>query len=216
MSSNDDMDARHGRMLAELADAGMGAARRLGDALQNADNTQDLVLLSDAFHKVSRSVRQTIALEFKLAHAPREAAAPKPEPKPPASPPPERGDRPERLDWHEYERADWDEPLEAALSAGDRDAINQAVETSVARIRRDLSTAERVVDRHHPHGCHPGLGAAQDRDPLRSAPAARPRTRSTLLTTSSPMGPGLRGPRNRDDSGGSSSVRPPPWRSSSG
>ncbi|PZQ57812.1 MAG: hypothetical protein DI570_19405, partial [Phenylobacterium zucineum] len=69
MSSNDDMDARHGRMLVELAEAGMGVARSLYAATQQAPvSNQDFALLAEAFHTVSRSVRQTIALEFKLKH----------------------------------------------------------------------------------------------------------------------------------------------------
>ncbi|PZQ56008.1 MAG: hypothetical protein DI570_21350, partial [Phenylobacterium zucineum] len=68
MSSNVDMDARHGRMLAELAEAGMGLARSLFAASQQGVSNQDFALLAEAFHTVSRSVRQTIALEFKLKH----------------------------------------------------------------------------------------------------------------------------------------------------
>ncbi|WP_068875971.1 MULTISPECIES: hypothetical protein [unclassified Phenylobacterium] len=208
------MDARHGRMLAELAEAGMGAARRLSDALRRADNTQDLVLLSEAFHQVSRSVRQSIALEFKLRRAPREPAAPKPEPKPAASPPPERSDWAERTDWQEYERADWGEPLDASL--GDREAIDEAVDASIARIRRGLARAERVLGPHPNIPCHPGLGAAQDRDPDLLGSETVSGRRSNLLSTSSHRGPGLRVPRNRDDNGGLKvAPRPPPWRSSS-
>jgi len=221
MSSNDDMDARHGRMLAELAEAGMGAVRRLSDALHHADNTQDLVLLGEAFHKVSRSVRQTIALEFKLTHAPREPAPPKPEPKPAASPPAERGDRPERTDWHEYERADWDESLDAVLSAGDRDAINEAVDASIARIRGGLAHAECVLDRHQPHGRRPGLGAANpalakagDRNLDLLSPRSASSVAALLGSTASHRGPGLRVPRNRDDHGEGNGARPPPWRNS--
>ena len=213
MSSDDDMDARHGRMLAELAETGMDAVRRLSDALRHADSTQDLVLLSEAFHQVSRSVRQSIALEFKLRRAPREPAAPKPEPKPAASPPPEHGDWAERADWQEYERADWGEPLDALL--GDRDAIDKAVDASIARIRRGLARAERALGPHPNIPCHPGLGAAQDRDPDVMRPPSASSGAARLDPTSSHRGPGLRVPRNRDDNGGLKvAPRPPPWRSS--
>jgi hypothetical protein len=210
MSSTDDMDARHDRMLAELAEAGMGVARRLSCALEDASDVQDLALLAEAFHTVSRSIRQTIALEFKLKHEPRQPAAPKPVPKPAASPPPVRPERPEQVYWNEYERADWSEPLDAALSSGDADAVNAAIEKSVARIQRGLAKAERTLTT-----CHPGLGAAQDRDPDVLRPPIISGRRSALLTTSSHRGPGLRVPRNRDDSGGGGSApRPPPWRNS--
>ncbi|WP_165844076.1 hypothetical protein [Phenylobacterium kunshanense] len=263
MSSDDDMEARHGRMLVELAEAGMGVAQRLHGALSRAEGVQELVLLGEAFHTVSRSIRQTIALEHKLRHAPREPAPPKPEParpeparpeparpeparpeparpeparpeparpeparpepamseppKPPAPPPPER---PERVYWNEYEPADWSERLDEVLSLGDRDAINAAIETSVARIQRGLAKAERVLS-----PCHPGRSEAQSRAPAGPAPPARSRTRGALLSSSSPMGPslldpglrdpGLLAPRSLDDGGGGGErPRPPPWRSS--
>ena len=211
MSSNDDMEARHGRMLAELAEAGMGMARRLSGALAEAEGVQELVQLGEAFHRVSKSVRQTIALEFKLRHPPREPATPKAVSKPAAPPPPER-ERPdpvERVYWSEYERADWDEPLEALLDSGDRDAINEAVETSIARIRRDLAAVDGSLRRH------PGVVAAHDPNRMSSAPQAASGRRSALLATSSPMGPGLHMPRYRDDGGGGNAApRTPPWRNS--
>ncbi|MFP5431860.1 MAG: hypothetical protein ACLGIM_01895, partial [Alphaproteobacteria bacterium] len=170
MSSTDDMDARHGRMLAELAEAGMGVARSLYAATQQVSvSNADFALLAEAFHTVSRSIRQTIALELKLKHAPREPAAPKPEPPPaPAPPPTVRPERPEQVYWNEYERADWSEPLDSLLLTGDADAINAAIETSVARIQRGLAKAERVLS-----PCHPGRSEAQSRDPAGPAPPAR-------------------------------------------
>ncbi|PZQ65558.1 MAG: hypothetical protein DI570_01440 [Phenylobacterium zucineum] len=210
MSSNDDMDARHGRMLAELAEAGMGLARGLFAASQQGVSNADFALLAEAFHTVSRSVRQTIALEFKLKHEPRQPPAPKPETKPAASPPPVRPEQPERVYWNEYERADWDEPLDAALGSGDADAVNAAIEASIARIQRGLAKADKILTT-----CHPGLGAAQDRDPDLLRPKAASGRRSALLSSSSHRGPGLRVPRNRDDNDGERSApRPPPWRNS--
>jgi hypothetical protein len=212
MSSTDDMDARHGRMLAELAEAGMGLARRLSGALEEVSDVQDLVLLAETFHTVSRSIRQTIALEFKLKHEPRQPAAPKPDPAPTPSPSPERRERPEQAYWNEYERADWNEPLDEALGSGDAAAINAAIEQSVARIQRGLTKAERVLS--NTTGCHPGLGAAQDRDPDVLRKQVSPGRRSALLTTSSHRDPGLRVPRNRDDNGGGGKAPRPPWRNS--
>lgn len=196
------MDARHSRMLAEIAEVGMAMVSRLSVALHAAEDTQDLVTIANAFHKVSRAVRQTIALEFKLRHAPREPAAPRPEPKPAASPPSERGERPERADWQEYERPDWDEPLDALLSGDDREAINDALDISIARIRGDLTKAGAVLTTV----CHPGLGEAQDRDPDLLRPKPEPGRRSALLSSSS-----HRGPRNRDAAAGPAT---PPWRNS--
>ena len=209
MSSNDDMEARHGRMLAELAEAGMGVARRLSGALADAEDVQELVQLGEAFHSVSRSIRQTIALEFKLRHAPRKPAQPRPEPKPATAPPPERPDAPERIYWNEYERCDWDEPLEALLDADDREAINEAVETSIARIRRNLTKADALL------APRSGRSEAKDRALASPASPARPRTRSALLGSSSSLAPPSLLRSVRDDSGGGTKApRPPPWRSS--
>lgn len=195
MSSSDDMDARHSRMLAEIAEAGMAMVGRLSAALHAAKDTQDLVTIANAFHKVTRAVRQTIALEFKLRHAPREPAAPRPEPT--ASPPPEREERPERADWNEYERPDWDEPLDALLSSDDREAINDALDISIARTRGDLTKAEAVLTT----ACHPGLGAAQDRDPDLLRPKTEPGRRSARLSSSAHRNAGRLAPT-------------PPWRNS--
>lgn len=214
MSSNDDMDARHGRMLAELAEAGMGLAMRLCAASRGPGSTHDFVRLTEAFHTVSRSVRQTIALEFKLRHAPREPAAPKPEPRPAAAPPPERPERPDQVYWNEYERADWDEKLDVLLDAGDRDAINAAVDDSIARIRRDLTKAEGVLAGPEPG--RPGAGASPKAHVLSAAPQARPQSRSALLSTSSRPGLDLQvPPQVGDRGGGGTAPRPPPWRRSS-
>ncbi len=215
MSSTDDMDARHGRMLAELAEAGMGLARALYAASQTTVSNQDYALLARAFHTVSRSVRQTIALELKLRHEPRWSAPAKPEPAP--SPPPERRVRPEQVSWNEYERADWNEPLDEALDSGDAAAINAAIDASVARIQRSLTRAGRVLDiaDRPPTGRHPGRPEGAIRDPAGAAPQARPRTRSALLSTSSPLGPGFQlraGPG--ESGGGGKALRPPPWRNS--
>lgn len=212
MSSTDDMDARHGRMLTELAEAGMELARRMFAASRQAGNNHDLVELTEAFHTVSRSVRQTIALEFKLRHAPREPAALRPEPRPAAAPPPERADRPEQVCWNEYERADWDEQLDALMRAGDREAINAAVDDSIARIRRNLSRAAGLAG---PGPGRPVSGAAPKRHVLSAAPPARPQGRSALLSTSSRPGLDLRTSPDPDKrKGGRQTPHPPPSRRS--
>ena len=216
MSSTDDMDARHGRMLAELAEAGMGLARSLYAATQNAPvSNHDFALLTQAFHTASRSVRQTIALELKIRHESRWPAPAKPEPAP--SPPPEPRVRSEQVSWNEYERADWDEPLDEALDSGDAAAINAAIDASVARIQRSLTRAGRVLDiaGRPTTGGHPGRPAGAIRDPAGAAPQARPRTRSALLSSSSPLDPGAPLRADLDESGGGGkALRPPPWRNS--
>jgi hypothetical protein len=141
-----DMRERHGRVLAELAEVGMVMVRRLGEAMLQVADIQVQAQIGLAFHRVSRAVRQTMALEFRLAQAAhRDAVALQP-PLPArasASAPP----RPtaERVGWNEYERADSDEPLDALdelLEAEDLDAetVHEAVETTMARLRRDLGS----------------------------------------------------------------------------
>ncbi|MEW5687870.1 MAG: hypothetical protein AB1942_23395, partial [Pseudomonadota bacterium] len=175
----------------------------------------DFALLAEAFHTVSRSIRQTIALELKLKHEPRQPAQPKPEPPPgppaAAATPLPRPERPEQVYWNEYERADWDEPLDAALGSGDAAAINDAVAASIARIQRGLGKAQRVLATTT---SHPGRSDAESQDPVDPTPQSRPRTRSALLSTSSPLDPGATLRFGRDDTGGRDKAPKPPWRNS--
>ena len=67
MTTPADMAERHGRMLAELAEIGLSAARVLHERLLAAEDAQASADLGLALHRMSRSVRQTLALEAKLA-----------------------------------------------------------------------------------------------------------------------------------------------------
>jgi hypothetical protein len=73
-----EMADRHARLLAELAEIGMAAARELGAAITEAETPERKATLATALHKVSRSVRQSIFLEARLVRdlvrAEREAA----------------------------------------------------------------------------------------------------------------------------------------------
>lgn len=140
-----DMRERHGRVLGELAEVGMAMVRRLVQATQEADDNESLMQLGLAFHRVSRSVRQTVALELRLSQEIRpEARRLTAQPFPPtlAESAPLRL-RPERTGWNEYERDDSGEALEdldVLLDADELDleAVNEAIETSIAQIRRGL------------------------------------------------------------------------------
>ena len=213
MSSTDDMDARHGRLLADLAEAGMDFARRLHAAALRPRGDHEFALLAEAFHTVSRSLRQTIALEFKLSHTPRAQvatfapAAAKPEPT--SSAPSARRDRPEQVCWNEHERADWGERLDAPLAAGDPKAVGLAIDASIARIRRGLASAERVL----PATSDPTVATGDKRHPDPAPP--RPGRRDALLSTASHRGPDLGPPWNWRGSDGEGGVRPQlPWRNS--
>jgi hypothetical protein len=57
---------RQGQVLAELAELGLGIARRLAARAEAAESDADAQALALAFHRVSRSVRLTLALEVRL------------------------------------------------------------------------------------------------------------------------------------------------------
>jgi alkanesulfonate monooxygenase SsuD/methylene tetrahydromethanopterin reductase-like flavin-dependent oxidoreductase (luciferase family) len=69
-----DMAERHGRILAELSELGLGLARELQERALAAETPQEAADLADAFHRISRSVRQTLALEAKLERERRRRA----------------------------------------------------------------------------------------------------------------------------------------------
>lgn len=202
MSFEDDMRARHGRVLGELAETGMVMVRELSAAMLATDDRQTQAQLGLAYHRVSRAVRQTVALEFRLFYErPREArlappaAAPKPTPsRPPAI----------RTGWDEYERDDSREKLDDLddlldAESLDMDAIHDTVEACLDGIRRDLDIdLASIVRPAAPPRPPPAL--AIDTWPPSVAPPNLPGAsrRSTLLGA----GASLRPPP------------PPPWPSS--
>ncbi|MBU1514454.1 MAG: hypothetical protein KKE02_21160 [Alphaproteobacteria bacterium] len=107
------MGERHGRVLAELAETGMVMVRRLSAAMLATDDVQTQAQLGLAYHRVSRAVRQTIALEFRLSQDARRDVAPV-RPTPPAEPKPAAPPRvrAERTGWAEYERDDSNEAFD--------------------------------------------------------------------------------------------------------
>jgi hypothetical protein len=190
MSTDGDMRERHGRVLAELAEAGMAMVRRLGEAMARTEDVQTQAQLGLAFHRVSRAVRQTMALEFRLMQEARReelaaapARSPPPEPRPPRPPT-------ERIGWDEYESDNSDEALDALDvlledEDFDLDAVHGAVETCVARIRRDIDAdaalaqaatapAGRPAPKPNPGGRRSKLlGGAAIAPPLLASPRPR-------------------------------------------
>jgi hypothetical protein len=71
VSRNTAKQERAEAMLGELAELGLMLARDLATQARAAEDTDEKVALTVAFHKTSRAVRLTLALDFKLA---REAA----------------------------------------------------------------------------------------------------------------------------------------------
>jgi hypothetical protein len=66
MLCNPETAERQGRVLAELAELGLGLARRLAARAEAAQTDAAAEGLALAFHRVSRSVRLTLALEVRL------------------------------------------------------------------------------------------------------------------------------------------------------
>jgi hypothetical protein len=61
------MAEKHARILGELATFGLDLARKLRDQGMAAETPEETANLARAFHGVARSVRQTLALEARLA-----------------------------------------------------------------------------------------------------------------------------------------------------
>jgi len=67
MSDPESMADRRSVMLGELAELGLGLARDLQRRALEAEAADEAARLADAFHRVARSVRQSLALEARLA-----------------------------------------------------------------------------------------------------------------------------------------------------
>jgi hypothetical protein len=69
MITTPEMAERHGRVLGELAELGLAAARSLAAKVEAAASREEAEGLALALHRVSRSVRLCLALESRLAQA---------------------------------------------------------------------------------------------------------------------------------------------------
>jgi N-carbamoyl-L-amino-acid hydrolase len=61
-----EMQARHGEILTEVADMSLQLARRLHERAMAAETEEEVQAAASAFHRISRSLRQTLALEARL------------------------------------------------------------------------------------------------------------------------------------------------------
>jgi hypothetical protein len=130
-------------LLMELAELGMGLARRLHETVLATRDPEQLIALTTAFHHVGRGVRQSLALRARFAAgtvAPERAARPEAAPSPPAAPRPEV----ERAGWTEYERPDWNTRVAANAEALDVELTDGDIDACRARIRRDLTVVSRT------------------------------------------------------------------------
>ena len=141
METAADMHERHARLLGRLAELGMALAEDLHARALSADTPQEAETLASGFHKLSRSVRQSLALEVRLrrdaervrreevTQAETDAA------KPAIRRRAEAKARLDRLIWTEAEYDDtarfWDEGARRLLADADFTAPNQPVEALV-------------------------------------------------------------------------------------
>ena len=139
MSSQNDTAAEEA-LLMELAQLGMGMARQLHDAALATRDAERLVALSAAYCKVSRGIRQSLALRARFAAgtvaAPERTA--RPEAEPAASTARSEAERP---DWNERERPDWHERF---ATAEPLERLHDDPDVCRARIRRDLTIVSRT------------------------------------------------------------------------
>jgi hypothetical protein len=66
MSEPAEITERRRRILAELSELGLASARDLHQRQLAAETAKDAALLANSLHRISRSLRQTLALEAKL------------------------------------------------------------------------------------------------------------------------------------------------------
>lgn len=130
MSADASAQDRHSAMLAELAAMSLTLARDLQNRALEADTPADAAKLAAAFHRVSRGLRQTLALELKVIRYKDEAGLGPGPAREPGAATPAFGPEPRqpavvrrmlavrrRIDdaWREHEAADWlDEPEDAS------------------------------------------------------------------------------------------------------
>jgi hypothetical protein len=80
------MSLRHAAVLARLTELGLALAERVQAEAMAATGADELDRMSQAFHRVSRSVRMSVALEAKLARAERDEARVREDADPPRQP----------------------------------------------------------------------------------------------------------------------------------
>jgi len=128
-------------LLLELAEIGLGMARQLHRATLATTDPDVLVPLADAYHRVGRGVRQSLALRARFAAgtvaperaAPSAAQTPRAEPR----------SQVERADAGDDERPDWNERFPSPERL-ELETIHDDPQVCIARIRRDLTVVSRT------------------------------------------------------------------------
>ena len=152
MSDGAQVAERQGRILGELAELGLSLARVVHERALAAETPEATSELALAFHRISRSVRQTLALEAKLE---RDRARQDREVRAEAARQHENGVARrkhqvrmavERSVWNEAEGAEAERLLDELDDILEEEALSDAfaegpVEAHVARLRADLGLA---------------------------------------------------------------------------
>lgn len=156
MSQPSEMAERHGRILARLSELGLSLAEATHERALAAETPKEAAELGLAFHRISRSVRQTLALEARLEReGQRELAEMRVQAARDQADAAERRKAQVRLAvereiWDEYEDSEEIEDLLDGLAQRlDREAVaggfaaTTSVEAHVERIRADLGLPDR-------------------------------------------------------------------------
>lgn len=176
MAAPQSMADRHARTLARLTELSLALAEDLQAAALAAEAPPEKANLAEAFHKVARATRQTIALEAKLARDAERAAAAR-----------RAADREARagalqtrkaqvraaverqvftqLQWREAEvwMADFDERLETEVL--DDPFLDEPLEAQIDRLAAELGLKGEVVCDYVPRRLRRRLDSALDLDP---------------------------------------------------
>ncbi|TAJ71092.1 MAG: hypothetical protein EPO51_15055 [Phenylobacterium sp.] len=162
MSIPPDMAERHARVLARLTELGLALAERTFEDAEAAETPAERIEAVKAFHTVSRSVRQTVALEAKLtrqqAQDLREAeriAAATPPRKPSGANLARRinavRDAVTRVIWHEAEDDDTAAWLEEMLADGMAEGFQrddfcaEPLDDHIARLCQEMGLSEEAA-----------------------------------------------------------------------
>lgn len=182
-----EMNERHGRILAKLSELSLTLAADLHTRALAAEDTDEVAELVNAFHKISRGLRQTMALEARLhrdsAIAAREAAVDDERTRPARIERRQAEVRAavERLIWTEVERDEtFEDDDDAELTVGlvgdlvmedftDEDFADTPVAVLVERIRGGVAATLREFVRPSPQ--EDGLNAGAPPAPQRRSSA---------------------------------------------
>jgi hypothetical protein len=180
MTSPAEMNERHGRILGRLAELGLSLAEQVHADAMAAEDTEVRASLATVFHRISRSLRQTLALEARLERDARRA---------------EREDRSdergeaqarvaahraqvgatvERLIWNEHEGEEAERLIREAEACLDEEALyddflDDTVEARIQRFAREFGLSAPVASPATPgipltFDSSPDGGATEDPD----------------------------------------------------